>query len=103
MNGPLAGNTYPIEGMLTVGRNPASSIVFPPNAPGISGNHCRMTLQEGQGGMPDAVILMDAGSSYGTYLPNGQKLTPNQCYSLSAGMAFLLGGPNGCGFLIEEK
>ena len=39
------------------------------------------------------MILVDLGSTYGTFLPNGTKLTPNQQYLLKRGEGFCLANP----------
>ena len=75
-----------INGQVRIGRDPScNDLVYPGNTPGISGRHCVVTLSGGQ------VTLTDLGSSYGTFLANGRKLTPNQPVTLRVGDKFSLG------------
>lgn len=55
-----------------LGRDPTEcNIVFDKNTPGISGRHCQVVYD----GNEDRFLLTDLGSSYGTFLGNGKKLT----------------------------
>lgn len=81
----LGSKTYSVRGKTIIGRDPAScQIVFPAKTPGISSKHC--LVQE----IPEGVVVMDAGSSYGTFLENGTKMEPNKPYSILVGEAFYL-------------
>lgn len=85
-SGAFAGRRFAINGQVRIGRDPGSNdLVYPDGTPGISGRHCVVTLSGGQ------VTLTDLGSSYGTFLSGGQKLTPNQPVTLRAGGSFYLG------------
>lgn len=90
LNGPLQGRSYSLterEPVLTFGRN-GCSVLFPPNTPGVSGNHCRVYLRGG------SAVLEDEGSRYGTFLmPGGQWLAPHQPHPLADGMQFCLASP----------
>lgn len=83
--GQFAGKKIAVSNELRIGRSHTNQIVYPQDVPGISGSHC--VLMPGSGGL----ILMDLGSTYGTFLPNGTKLNPNQKYLLKQGDAFCLG------------
>jgi len=84
-SGPMAGGTFPINGTLRIGRNPSQcQIVFPADAGGISSLHCE--LQQQQSG----VLLVDRGSTYGTFLQNGRKLNSNESVALNPGDGFYL-------------
>jgi hypothetical protein len=83
--GHFAGTTFPINGSLSIGRDPKRcQIVFPSNTQGISSVHC-MLRQQGSG-----VILMDSGSTYGTFLIGGRKLNANESVTLNPGDSFYL-------------
>lgn len=85
-SGAFAGRRFSINGQVRIGRDPGSNdLVYPNGTPGISGRHCVVTLSGGQ------VTLTDLGSSYGTFLANGQKLAPNQPVPLRIGDRFYLG------------
>ena len=85
-SGTFAGRRFSINGQVRIGRDPAANdLVYPAGTPGISGRHCVVTLSDGQ------VMVTDLGSSYGTFLAGGRKLTPNQPTPLHIGDRFYLG------------
>lgn len=85
-SGVFAGRRFSISGQVRIGRDPGGNdLVYPDGTPGISGHHCMVALSGGQ------VILTDLGSSYGTFLSGGQRLTPNQGVALRPGDRFYLG------------
>ena len=53
---------------------------------GISGRHCQVVYDPNE----DCFIITDLGSSYGTFLGNGKKLTANVAEKLSTGDTFYL-------------
>ena len=83
----------PLQG-LTFGRNPECDVVFPPDAPGVSGKHCSLRWRGG------SLFLTDLGSSFGTLLEDGRKLS-NESADLKPGARFYLGS-NKFGFQLEE-
>jgi hypothetical protein len=84
-SGPFAGATFPVNGRLLIGHDPAySHVIFPPGTEGISALHCEV------GGTPQGVILTDKGSTYGTFLSNGRKLNANESVPLMPGEGFYL-------------
>ena len=85
LKGKFAGKRFPVAKNMRIGRNPESDIPYPGDVPGISGNHCTLSPRE------NGIVLVDVGSSYGSFLPNGTKLTPNQKYLLKPGDMFCLG------------
>lgn len=88
LSGNFAGRRFPIEKQVRIGRDPArNDLVYPANAPGVSGVHCVVKVEGGQ------LWLTDLGSSHGTYL-NGRKLTANQASPLNPGDRFYLGSEN---------
>lgn len=83
--GRFAGNNFPITGNIAMGRDPKRcQIVFPSSTPGISSLHCEVQKNG------ERVSLVDRGSSYGTFISGGIKLTPNQPYMLQRGDTFYL-------------
>lgn len=84
-SGAFAGRRFAISGQLRIGRDPArNDLVYPGTTQGISGAHCVLRLQGG------ALWLEDLGSSYGTFLSDGRKLTPRQPVQLRKGDSFYL-------------
>lgn len=87
-SGQFAGMSFALTGQIVFGRDPHKcGVVFSKETPGVSALHCQL-LQSGGG-----IMLCDLGSSYGTYLQNGQKLTPNVPVAIHAGDGFYLGSP----------
>ena len=88
VTGKYAGQRFDLlKGKVVIGRDPATcNIVFDKNAPGISGRHCQVAYDANE----DCFLLTDLGSSYGTFLGNGQKLTANVAEKLFAGDTFYL-------------
>ena len=83
----------PLQG-LTFGRVPECDVVFPPDTPGVSGKHCSLRWRGG------SLFLTDLGSSFGTLLEDGRKLS-NESADLKPGMRFYLGSRK-FGFQLEE-
>lgn len=87
--GTFAGRRYAVNGVVCMGRDTqANQVVYPPSAKGISRVHCQVWVKDGQ------LYLKDVGSSYGTFLGNGQRLAANQAVVLKHGDSFWLGSPN---------
>lgn len=88
VTGKYAGQSFDLlKGKVILGRNPAAcNIVFDKNTPGISGQHCQVAYDATK----DCFFITDLGSSYGTFLGNGKKLTANVEESMSAGDTFYL-------------
>lgn len=84
VNGPLAGQSWPLDGPLTLGRDPGCTVVFPPQTKGISRSHCRIEVSG------NAVLVTDLGSTYGTYA-GGTKLTSNVPVAVGVGTEICLG------------
>jgi len=83
--GHFAGTTFPINGSLSIGRDPQRcQIVFPSDTKGISSVHC-LLRQQGS-----SITLMDSGSTYGTFLAGGRKLNVNESVTLKPGDSFYL-------------
>ena len=88
VTGKYAGQKFGLlQGKVVLGRDPAScNIVFDKNTPGVSGRHCQVVYDANE----DCFRITDLGSSYGTFLGNGKKLTANVTETLSAGDTFYL-------------
>ncbi len=85
ISGFFINNSFKIRNRIVMGRDPRRcQVVFPKDTPGISSVHCEIRPAAG------TVLLIDCQSSYGTYLENGTKLTPNQPYTLKRGDSFYL-------------
>lgn len=86
--GTLAGRTFPLGNKLVFGRDPSRcNVVYPTDTKGISGMHCEIRRNA------NGCEIVDLGSSYGTTLGTGQKLTPNVPAPISSGTYFYLGSP----------
>lgn len=78
------------QGVL-IGRDVSScQVTFIENTPGISARHCSVAWDASAG----EFILTDLKSTYGTYLSNGQRLTPGVACRLQPGSTFYLGERN---------
>lgn len=85
--GLLAGRSFPIGTDIIIGRNTQKcGVCFPVDTKGVSGVHCEIR-RTANGGYE----IIDRGSSYGTTLGNGQKLTPNTRVPLPDGTYFMVG------------
>lgn len=84
--GILAGRTFPIGSSVIIGRNTQKcSVCFPIDTKGVSGVHCEIRKTA------NGYEIIDRGSSYGTTLGSGQKLTPNVPVYLPDGTYFTIG------------
>lgn len=73
---------------LLVGRSTANcKIAYRDGTAGISGRHCIIEWKPQTGDF----TVTDLGSTYGTYLMNGQRLQPNVPYRLMPGDSFYVG------------
>ena len=84
------GNTpYAVHGApIMIGRNRSScKVVFKEGSAGVSSRHCSLSYDGGMG----QFVLVDLRSTYGTFLANGEKLTPNKQYYLKPGDGFFVG------------
>mgnify|MGYP005753704719 FL=1 len=100
VTGKYAGQKFDLlKGKLVMGRDPTlCNIVFDKNTPGISGHHCQIVYDANE----DCFLITDLGSSYGTFLDNGKKLTANVAEKLSAGDTFYL-CDNGTRFVVTKE
>lgn len=88
VTGKYAGQSFDLlQRKIVIGRDPSTcNIIFDRNTPGISGRHCQVAYDPNA----DCFLLTDLGSSYGTFLGNGKKLTANVAEKLLAGDTFYL-------------
>lgn len=86
VSGQFAGKTYTQgrDGRIIFGRQPSCQVFFGESDENVSGNHCVLFKQDG------AAMLMDLGSTNGTYLEDGTRLEENAAYALHAGERFYL-------------
>jgi len=95
--GFFKGRRFAVDRPLRIGRDPSKNdLVFNPDTAGVSGVHCIVTPVEG------GVSLTDLGSSYGTLLGDGTKLTPKVSVVLKEGDTFSMGSTKQV-FKIEKK
>lgn len=86
MKGIMANRSFNVNGSLVLGRNSQKcNVCFPVDAKGISGVHCQ--IRQSGGGYE----IMDLGSSNGTFMGSGQRLTPNVPVFIPDGTYFYLG------------
>ena len=84
--GLLAGRSFPIGASVIIGRNTQKcGICFPVDAKGVSGVHCEIRRSA------NGYEIIDLGSSYGTTLGSGQKLTANVPVAIPNGTYFMVG------------
>ena len=88
VTGKYAGQRFDLlTGQVVLGRDPATcNIVFDRDTPGISGRHCQVSYDRNE----DCFVITDLGSTYGTFLGSGKKLTANTAERLYAGDTFCL-------------
>ncbi len=95
--GHYFGVEFPVGEAVVLGRNPnGCGIVFPNDAPGVSGVHCEVRLDRAS----HTVQLTDKNSSYGTFM-NGRKLVPGQPVILHNGDTFTIGEDNAFAVVIQ--
>lgn len=97
MEGAFAGRRFALEGTMRLGRLPEKNdLVFPADTSGVSGAHCVLQVSGHQ------VTLTDLGSSFGTFLADGTRLTSGQPIELKVGDSFALGSQKQK-FRLEQK
>lgn len=75
------------NGKLTIGRDyKVCNVVYPPTTAGISSVHCEISYDASI----NKCVLIDRGSSYGTFLLNGEKIVASKPYYLNPGDSFYL-------------
>lgn len=82
----MDGRTYPMDAReITFGRDASVSIRYPSDTKGVSRIHCKLYWQG------NTLMLVDLGSSYGTFVEGKGKLTPQTPVALKEGDKFCLG------------
>lgn len=85
--GVFKSTRYKVDRSITIGCGSQNKLAMPEGTAGVSHKHCVVT----PGNHTGEIQLMDLGSKYGTFLGNGQKLTPNVPVVLRRGDRFWLG------------
>lgn len=86
VRGALSGKSFEVglSGAILFGRDASAVVRFPQDTKGISGRHCEIMSNGGK------LVIVDRGSTYGTYLVDGRKLEPNVPYDINNGTIFYL-------------
>lgn len=66
------------------------NVLYPQDTAGISSVHCEISFEAST----NQCILIDRGSTYGTFLSNGEKLISGKAYYLKTYDGFYLASPN---------
>ena len=76
---------------VVAGRDAARcTLLYRDGTPGVSSCHCQIQFDAAK----KQFVVTDLGSTYGTFLMNGQRLNPNQPVKLAAGSRIYLGEPD---------
>jgi hypothetical protein len=89
ISGQYAGVSIPLETVpSTLGRDPRGvNLVFPQDADSVSKHHCTVRWDAARG----VFVLLDLGSTNGTFLGSGERLTPGEPRDLRPGDRFYIG------------
>ena len=86
VGGYMDGRVYPMDAReVTFGRDVSVSIRYPSDAKGVSRVHCKLYWQGSD------LMLVDLGSSYGTFVEGKGKLSPQTPVVLKEGDRFCIG------------
>lgn len=97
VEGFFAGRRFALDKPVRLGRDPQKNdLVFGADTAGVSGAHCLLTPTA------EGVEIKDLGSTYGTILADGTKLTANKTALLKEGDTFAMGSQKQT-FKIERK
>lgn len=99
LSGALEGRRFMIRKNtpLTFGRNSeACNVVFPAATAGVSSKHCQVWYEGGK------IWIKDLGSSHGTFLTAGKKLSAGQAIQIKPGERFSLGS-DAESFVLTQK
>lgn len=89
VGGCMDGRMFPIEqGEILFGRDASANVRFPADTKGVSRMHCKIFWKNG------TLMLMDCGSTYGTYLKDKGKLSPQMPVPVKYGDVFYIGEKN---------
>ncbi len=83
------GMVVPLHGQpVQLGRDTTiCRLVYQDGTPGVSSKHCQVYYEPRE----RVFVLTDLGSTYGTFLADGQRLAPNTPVKLAPGASFYLG------------
>lgn len=99
VSGALEGRRFMVRkgAPLILGRNPeACNVVYPAGTAGVSGRHCMVFFDHGN------IYIKDLGSSHGTFLGSGVKLSSGQAILLKPGEVFSLGSDRESMVLVQK-
>ncbi len=86
VKGIMSNRDFPVNGSVIIGRNSQKcNVCFPVDTKGISGTHCQIRQ------VSNGYEIVDLGSSNGTFLGSGQRLTPDVPVIIPDGTYFYLG------------
>jgi hypothetical protein len=87
--GQYAGKSFSLDaGPSVLGRDQrAASLVFAPEADSISKRHCMVSWDAAR----RTFVIQDLGSTNGTFLATGERLTPGRSHDLAVGARFYIG------------
>ena len=86
LGGYMDGRTYSVSGKeLTIGRSHDMAIRYPDATKGISRRHCKIFIFDGK------LMLMDLGSTYGTFVSGKGRIIPDAPVPLKRGDTFFVG------------
>lgn len=88
LSGYYSGQVIPVKSQMGFGRDAACDFRYPSEAGSISKVHCALIPAK------EGVILVDLGSTCGTYLGSGERLKPHHNYLLKRGDNFFLSNPD---------
>jgi hypothetical protein len=89
VEGQYAGKSFSLDaGPSVLGRDQrAANLIFAPEAQSISKRHCMVSWDPAR----RTFVLQDLGSTNGTFLATGERLTPGQSRDMPAGGRFFIG------------
>lgn len=99
VSGALAGKRFMVKrgNPLVIGRNPdICNVVYPSGTAGVSGKHCQVWVDGG------TVYIKDLGSSHGTFLASGARVSAGQPIRLMPGESFSLGSGEETMVLVQK-
>lgn len=95
--GAHSGQEILIENEIVIGRDASlCQLVYPAQEKGVSGVHCKIQSVNGN------IQLQDMGSTNGTYLDTGVRLSPYTPYTIEPGHGFYL-GDRGNAYVIRQE
>lgn len=89
IGGQLAGKSFNItqQGLVFGRDSKVCDFAYSGNSDRISRIHCKLQFNK----QTQTFVLYDMGSTYGTFLENGTRITRNQPFTMKTGESFYLG------------